>query len=122
MTPTFRDFEVTLRLLAKQNLQPVQVVPLRKSRKTFLILAMTLIRFEHLLQGRFELFDGDVGEDLAADRLFISKTSPDKNVITFKRFSRDFHFCSQEADVAHVMLRAGIWTAGQMNVDRLIQF
>ena len=58
------------------------------------------------------------GKNLAPHRLILAKAAADENMIAILAA----HLRAQTADVAHVMLRAGIRAAGEVNVHRLVEF
>src|SRR5438477_2236634 len=76
---------------------------------------------KHFFQCRFELLNRNSLENLAADRLIRAKTTSHKYVVAFDGLATNFNFRSQQSDVAHIMLSAGVGTPCQMNVQRLIE-
>ena len=65
-------------------------------------------------------FAGDhAGEDLPADLLVLAEAAADEDMVSVQTFAREFGFGAEAADVAHVMLGAGIRATGEMNVDRV---
>ena len=83
---------------------------------------MAQVSLQKFFQSRLEFVKRNATENLASDGLIWSKSAPDKDMIPFERFSGDFDFCPEQANVAHVMLRAGIGAASQVNIERLIEF
>ena len=67
------------------------------------------------------MFDRDALEDLAAERFVVAEAAANEDVVAFFGFAGDFDGGAEEADVADVMLGAGVRAAGEMDVDRLIE-
>src|SRR6478672_7392563 len=82
---------------------------------------MTLVAFQYFLERRFELFERNTLEHLASNGLMFAKSTPDENVVALDSLAGDLHLRTEQSNVAHVMLRAGIGTAGQVNIDRLVE-
>ena len=87
----------------------------------FSFAAMAQVTLEHFLQGRLEVVARDALEDLPPDGLSFPKAAADEDVIAVHRFAGDFDLRAEQPDVAHVVLRAGIRAAGEVDVDRLIE-
>src|SRR5262245_30803986 len=78
-----------------------------------------LINPQHPFQQPRDLVEGNPFEDLLSDVRAGAGAAPEHNMITLDPGGSDFD--PLQSNVAHVMLRAGIRTACQMNIDRLIQ-
>ena len=76
---------------------------------------------EDMEQGGLELLDGKAVKNLAADGFLVAEAASDEDVVTFAGFTGDFHLGSQEADIANVMLGAGMGTAGEVDIDGLVE-
>src|SRR5258708_778759 len=61
------------------------------------------------------------GEELAAYSLMLAKATTNENVVGINAFATDFCLGAEAPDIADVMLSAGIWAAGKMDVDGLIE-
>src|SRR5258708_2493338 len=69
---------------------------------------VTQITFQHFLECRLEVLERYAGEHLSSHGLVGAKAPADEHVITLAAP----HFCAKQADVTHVMLRAGMRTPG----------
>ena len=83
--------------------------------------SLFLIDAQNFFEGRFELFDGNSLEELAAEEFVITEAAADEDVVAFFGFAGDFDGGGEEADVADVMLGAGVGATGEMDVDGLIE-
>src|SRR5580704_19635053 len=64
-----------------------------------------------------------VVEDLASERRLRTETAADQNVIALNRVAivGHFHLGREQADVADIVLRAGMVAAREVNVDRSVE-
>ncbi len=85
-------------------------------------LAVSQVTLQHFLERRLELLKGNSLKHLATDGLVVAKAAADEYVIAFDRFAGELHLGTEQADVAQVMLGAGIRAAGQVDIDRLLEF
>ena len=120
--PEPADKAVRSSLLAEDRLQRVQVVARGELLESFPGVPALQISRQHFFQRRLQLLKRDAAENLPAHGLVVTEAAADADVIAFQRLAGDFHLRAEQPDVAHVMLRAGIWAAGQMDVERLIEF
>src|SRR5262249_52438756 len=65
----------------------------------------------------------DVGVDLRRNRRGRAESSADVNVVALDRVAvfGGLHFAGEQADVADVMLRAGVMASGEMDVDGAVE-
>lgn len=82
---------------------------------------MREIGTEHRLQRQLRLFGGEPGEYWTTDFLIFAEAAAHEDVIAFDAFALDFDHRGEQADIAHVMLGAGMRAAGQMHVDGLVE-
>src|SRR4051794_29489185 len=104
-------------IIRENRLKRVEVVALCEFPKGFIRQPVAQISFQHFFQRGLQFIDADAAEDLASDRLARSESAAHENVITFAAAGM-LHRRGKQANVAHIMLRAGMRAAGQMNVDR----
>ena len=107
------------RSFLEEHLQGVDVVPRRKRLKRFAGLPMLKISAQDLFHGGVDLIKGKGLIDLPSAGGVFSEPAADENVIGLATIPR---LRSEHADVAHVMLGAGIRTSREVNIDRLIEF
>src|SRR6266404_830754 len=81
---------------------------------------MRQIRFQKLLDGLRCIFSPEIVIDLLPDIGIRAEPSAREQVITLDGvvLLADRHFGADQADIADVMLRAGMMAAGQMNIER----
>ena len=84
-------------------------------------LAMLHERADHSFERIWHFGGEDSGEDLTAYRLVFSEAAADEDVIGFETFAAEFGSCAEAADVAHVMLGAGMGAAGDVDINRLVE-
>ena len=72
---------------------------------------------------RRRVFGFDVAIKLAAERGIRAETAADKDVIALDLIAvlGHLHLAADQADIADVMLRAGMRAAGQMDIDRRVE-
>src|SRR5215217_5216125 len=87
----------------------------------FARLAASEITLEHFFESCFQFAARDAVKNLPADRLVFAETASDEDVVPFNRFARDFYFGSEQSNVAHIMLRAGVRAPCEMNIQRMIE-
>src|SRR6266702_4026119 len=68
------------------------------------------------LHDKWEIGELDCWDQLARETLIMVGAASNDNLIAL--FALDF--CTQEAYVSDVMLRTGVWAAGDVQVDRLL--
>ena len=112
------------RLLLAERLERRDLVPAREGQEAFLRRgAMGQVGLEHALDGFRRILRLDVVKDLAAAHGVGSKAAADMNVIALDLIAvlGNLHLHAEQSDVADVMLRAGIRTAGEVDVDRAVE-
>src|SRR5579862_3892797 len=84
---------------------------------------MAEIGFQHALDRPRRIVGLEIVKDLAAARRVRAKAAADVDVIALDLVAvlRHLHLGADEADVADVMLRAGIRAAGEMDVERAVE-
>ena len=80
---------------------------------------MAQITAQHLFEGWFQALEGHAAEQFAAHGLVLAEAAADVNVVAFAFVGADPG--AQQADVAHVVLRAGVGASGEMDIDRQIE-
>ena len=113
--------EPRTKLRAEESLQRVQIVTPGEVLKRLTREPVLEIFEQHCLQSGFQLLHGHAGEYLATERLLVAEAAADKNVIAFECLAGNFHLGAEQPDVANVMLRTGMRTAREMNVQRMIE-
>ena|SRR5205823_5677485 len=108
-------------LFGKQFLQFLDAMAAGEVDKTFAAIALCEIDLKNVLQQPGQFVKGDTMKNLARDGLFFSETATENHVVTFDRITALLYLRPKQADIAHVMLSAGIRAAGQMNVNWLIE-
>src|SRR5262245_18070990 len=108
-------------LVAENGLEHVEIVPSGERLEAYPALATPEKAAQHLFQERLETIEIDRVEDLPADRLVCPKTAADENVVTIHAFTAELRLRAEQADVAHVMLGAGVRAAGEMDVHGLVE-
>src|SRR5258708_6783926 len=106
-------------------LQRRHVMPARKLEKTFVARhAMREITLEHALDGAWRIARLHVAVDLVAETGVRPEAAADMDVIALDRIGvlADIDLAGEQADIADVMLRAGMMAAGEMNIDRAVEF
>src|ERR1700730_10111098 len=85
--------------------------------------AVRKIGFENAGDRARRLGGDDVAIKLAAERRVRAETAADKDVITLEWIVVfvDLDLAGEQPDLGHEMLRAGMMTAGQMNIDRRVE-
>jgi hypothetical protein len=83
--------------------------------------AVLQVGSQHPFEQAGKFLGADRRKNLAADSLLLPKTPSDEHVICLDTLSGQSGFRAQTADVAHVMLSAGVRTTGKMNVHRLVK-
>ena len=65
----------------------------------------------------------DVAIELAAERGVRPEAAADQDVIALDRVAvlGDLHLAGEQADLADIVLRAGVMAAGEMDVDRRVE-
>src|SRR5437879_2071537 len=122
--PTLRGYSpesALLFVITEDRLECVEVMALSEFLKRLARLAMTQVAFQNPFQHRLELLEGNSLEHLPPDGLIPAEAATDEDVITFDCFAGYFDFRAEQTDVTHVMLRAGVRAAAQVNVDRLVK-
>ena len=84
---------------------------------------MREIALQHALDGARRILGLDVAIDLAAERGVRPETAADIDVIALDRIGvlADLDLAGEQADIADVMLRAGMMAAGEMDIDRPVE-
>src|SRR5690349_2417914 len=95
---------------------------LREGLERFTALSLLQVRAQNPLQRGSKFVRADAGEDLAADFAVVAKTAADEDVIGINAFAVDACLGSEATEVANVMLRARVRAAGDVNINRLVQF
>src|SRR5512135_1601676 len=106
------------------RLESIDLVPPRKGEKSLLARrAMRQIGLQDALDGARRLLRDDVAIEFAPKRGVGPKAAADRDVITLDRVGVliGLHFAGKEADFRDEMLRAGVMTAGQVDVDRRVE-
>jgi hypothetical protein len=98
-----------------------KTVPAGELDKAFTAMALSEIDLQHMLQQSRQFAKGDASKDFLGDGLFFSETATEHHMVSVDAFAALVHLCSYQADVAHVVLRAGIRTTGQMDINRLVE-
>src|SRR5258705_4564716 len=107
------------RLAFDERSQRVEVVPPSETKEAFLRRgAVRKIGLEHTFDDPRRVFGFDVVVDLRRDRRVRTEAAADVNVVTFDSVALlgRLHLAGEQSDVADVVLRAGVMTAGEMNV------
>src|ERR1700678_1349606 len=107
------------------SFQRVDLVPAREGKERLVGRgAVRKVSFENLLDGARRLFSDDVAINFAPERRVRPKAAADQNVIALDRvrlFVR-LDFAGQEPDLGNEMLGARVVAAGQVDVDRRVEF
>src|SRR5271169_5719776 len=84
---------------------------------------MREIGFEDAFDGSRCGFRRNVAKQFAAERGIRPKTAADQNVIAFDRVVVFvlLHLAGEQADLRYEMLRAGVMTPGQVNIDGRVE-
>src|SRR5262252_8854716 len=83
---------------------------------------MSEITFEHALDGLRHVLRLHVAIDLAAERRVGTKTTTDIDVIALDAvFFGNRNLAGEQADIADVMLGAGMMATGEMDIDRAVE-
>src|ERR1035441_2132407 len=90
--------------ICEQNLQRVQIVARGELLKCLVVIAFFEIHAQHFLQRQRQFRRAHAGKNLPANRLVFAKAAADENMVAVLAA----HLRAEAADVAHVMLRAGI--------------
>src|SRR5450631_864078 len=112
-------------LRVEHFLQRRHVMPARERQKRFVARsAMSQITFEHALDGARRVLRVDVAINLVAERSVRPEAAADIYVISLDRIGilTDTDFASEQPDITDVMLRAGMMTTGEVNIDGPIEF
>src|SRR5205814_4886201 len=102
---------------AKHLLQLLHLMAAGEGGECFSTLAFGKIRLQHAFEQRWNFAERNAGEDLFADARLGADAAAEDDVVTFAR--ADLH--ALQADIADVMLRAGVRAAGEVDVDGLVQ-
>ena len=92
-----------------------------KFTESFVGVSLLLVTAQDFLECRLQLLDGNALEDLAAEGFVFGEAAADEDVVAFFGFAGDFDARAEEADVADVVLGAGVGAASEVDVDGLIQ-
>src|SRR5262249_16530830 len=81
------------------------------------------VGLEHALDGLRRILGFDIAVDFRRDRRVRAETATDVNVVALDRVAvfGDLHLAGEQADVADVMLGAGMMASGEMDVDGAIE-
>src|SRR2546426_471126 len=81
------------------------------------------IALQHPLDGLRRVLRLHVVENLAPERRVRAEAAADEDVVALDGVAlvRGLHLAGQEADVADVVLRAGMVAAGQVDVERAVE-
>lgn len=91
--------------------------------ESFTVLAVLLEDSQKTLDERGNIVEGDAFIDFTGDGLGVVDSASEDDVVTFDFFATlKFHGGPHEADVADVVLGAGMVTTGEVNIDGLIEF
>src|SRR5579872_5239456 len=84
---------------------------------------MSEISFEHPLDRTRRIFRFDLAIDFAAALCLRTEAAADMDVIGLGSmlFVSGLGFGAKKPYIANVMLRAGIWTTGEMDIQRLVE-
>src|SRR4029077_10744997 len=107
------------RLAFDERSQRVEVVPAGETKEAFLRRgAVRKIGLEHAFDEPRRVFGFDVVVDLRRDRRVRTEAAADVNVVALDRVALlgRWHLAGEQSDVADVVLRAGVMTAGEMDV------
>src|SRR3984957_20529839 len=107
------------------RLERIDFMAAREGEERFLRRgAVREIGFENARDGARRLVGDDVAIKLAAERRVRAEAAADKDVITLERIVVfvDLDLAGEQPDLGHEMLRAGMMTAGQMNIDRRVEW
>ena len=81
-----------------------------------------MVGFEEGFDKRRNIAEGDAFIDFASDGLGVIDSSAEDDVVAFHFFAGlQFYGGAHEADVANVMLGAGVVATGEVNVDGLVE-
>src|SRR5579863_7326021 len=111
-------------LLFEHGLQRVDLVTAREGEEALIRRgAMGEIGFQYALDRARRLVGFDVVKNLAAALGIRPKAAADVNVVALDLIAVlvDLHLDAEQADVADVMLRAGVGAAGEMDVERAVE-
>src|SRR5215471_12478135 len=112
-------------LRGKDLLQTVHVVTAREREEALVVRgAVRDIPFKNALDDFRRIPRLHVVEDLASEPRLWTEAAANENVITLDRIAifGHLHLGREQADVADVVLRAGMMTAGQVDIDRPVEF
>src|SRR5215469_9656496 len=112
------------RLAFDERSQRINLVPAGESEEAFLRRdAVREISLEHALDGLRRILGFDIAVDFRRDRRVRAETATDVNVVALDRVAvfGDLHLAGEQADVADVMLGAGVVASGEMDVDRIVE-
>jgi len=113
------------RLGAEQRGQFFDAVAIGKGLEALARLALREIGAEHGFEAPGQFVGRDVAADLAAERQLRAAAAADNHVIPLGlrivAGAAEVDLGGEEADIADIMLRAGIGAAGQVDVERLVE-
>src|SRR5207248_6975323 len=97
------------------------LVPADEVIERLVAVAVVEVGPQHPLDDGRRLVGRDGAEDLAAEVLVGPVAAADEDVVAFDRLVAGLDLGAEQADVAEVVLGAGVRAAGQVDVDGLIQ-
>src|SRR5215470_7184692 len=112
------------RLAFEERSQRIDLVPAGESEEAFLRRdAVREIGLEHALDDLRRILGFDVVVELRRNRRVSAESAADVNVVALDRVAvfGGLYFAGEQADIADVMLRAGMMASGEMDVDGAIE-
>src|SRR5207302_2006604 len=97
-------------------------MPTCKRGEGFARLAASQINCKRALQQSRNLRERNTLEYFPANCATRARTASKNDVVALDGFTRHIDFDALQPDVADIMLRARVRTAGQVDIDRLVQF
>ena len=87
-------------------MQLFDAMPAREIDEAFAAIALCQIDLKHVLQQCGQLVKSNASKNFPRHSLFLPKTAAEHYVVTLNRIAALINFCSEQADIAHIMLSA----------------
>src|SRR5262249_59994331 len=111
--------------LREHGLERLDIVAAREGEERLVRPGTTReVAAQHALDRRRNVLGLHVAIDVARERGVDAENAADQAVIALDGVAllRDLHLAGEEPDVADIVLGAGVVTAGEMDVDRPVEF
>src|SRR4029453_5572878 len=100
-------------LIGKDRLQRIQIVARGECLETLARFTPPQIAAQDSLQQQRQFVVRYAAEDLATHGLVFAEPPAKEDMIAVERFARTLHLRAEQPDVAHVVLRTGVWASGK---------